>query len=182
MPHPRIIRPADAEPAETGAAIFGLTNLIWPPAAGEKRSLDAALAGWAGRGAVHVVVEEFPGAVRAHARIFPRTIITARGPLLIGALAGVCVHPDFRGRGWGADVARAALGCMAEFGAEIALFQTDVPQFYEKLGARRINNFLFDGTRQDGVRENPFWAAHAMIHPATCDWPAGDIDLGGAGF
>jgi predicted N-acetyltransferase YhbS len=69
----------------------------------------------------------------------------------VGALAAVCVHPDNRGRGWGAAVVRAAFDFLPEMGASIALFQTGVPRFYEKLSARQIANRFYDGSRTDSL-------------------------------
>lgn len=118
----------------------------------------------------------------AYARLFPRVITSLQGPLAVSALAAVCVHPDYRGRSWGAAVVRAAFDFLPEMATQIALFQTGVPQFYEKLGARRITNRFYDGTRADSLVRNPWWDDYVMIYPATFPFADGDIDLGGAGY
>ncbi len=172
-----IIRPQDSLPPEVGASIFDLANTTWPPAdAAQPPNLAETLARWKAQGSVHFVI----GApqVLAHAMIFRREIITTRGPLWVGALATVCVHLEHRGRGWGADVVRAAFGYLPELGVEVALFQTGVPQFYERLGGCLISNRFFNGDDPD----NPFWDACEMIYPAAFDWPEGAIDLNGAGY
>jgi predicted N-acetyltransferase YhbS len=110
--------------------------------------------------------------------MFRREIFTTRGPLIVGALAAVCVHPGFRGRGWGADVVRAAWKYLPDIGAEASLFQTGVPEFYEKLGARLIHNRFVDVSGPT----RPFWDKCAMVYPATFAWPDGDIDLNGPGY
>ena len=179
-----IIRPEVGLTPATAAAIFALINMVWPPAAGaEARDPSETLAGWNAQNSTHFVIGgSDANSVLAHAMLFRREIFTQSGPLYVGALAAVCVHPDSRGCGWGADVVRAAFDYLPELGVEVSLFQTGVQAFYEKLGARRIANRFFDGTRADGSKSNPFWDTCAMIYPASFAWPDGDIDLNGAGY
>ncbi len=118
------------------------------------------------------------GAVAAHALVFARTVFTVQGPLTVGALATVCVDPANRGQGWGADVVRAAFEYLPELGAPVALFQTGVPGFYEKLGARQVTNRFVNGDNPN----NPFWDICEMIYPASFDWSEGQIDLNGPGY
>jgi ribosomal protein S18 acetylase RimI-like enzyme len=161
-----------------GASIYALANAIWPPKSGNNApTLGQTLERWQQQQSTHFLIvsgEE----VFAHALIFPRTIFSVRGPLTIGALATVCVHPDYRGRGWGADVVRAVFAYLPYLGAEVALFQTGVPLFYEKLGARLVTNCFVNG---DNLK-NPFWDPYKMIYPATFDWPDEKIDLNGRGY
>ncbi len=178
-----IIRPEPGLSPEIAAAIFTLSNTVWPPEAGKAaRQLDTVLARWRGQSSTHFVIGEGENPVLAHALIFRREIFTQSGPLLVGALATVCVHPDYRGRGWGADVVRAAFDYLPELGVEVSLFQSGVQAFYEKLGGRRVANSFFDGTRADGLKANPFWDPCEMIYPASFAWPDGEIDLNGAGY
>lgn len=104
--------------------------------------------------------------------------IILQGRLAVGALAAVCVHPDHRGRGWGEAVVRAAFDFLPEIGVSVALFQTGVPHFYQKLGACVINNRFFNGENS----QNPFWDTCEMIYPASFAWPDGPIDLNGPGY
>jgi predicted N-acetyltransferase YhbS len=180
MPNVEIILSREIT-SEISAAIFELTTLVWPPATDAPVDVEAKLAEVQARNGAHFILRDGEK-VQAHALIFPRKIITTRGPLLVGALAAVCVHPAQRKRGYGADVVRAAFDYLPELGAEVSLYQTGVPGFYEKLGARVIDNFIFDGTRTDGAKENPFWDVYAMIYPANFDWPEGEIDLNGPGY
>lgn len=177
----QIFRPEDEIPLETAVAIVELTRQVWPPDEGTPPPDVAEIrARWKERGAFIVVRQD--NTVIAHAQIFRREIKIAQGILPAGALAGVCVHPEQRGHGYGAEVVRTAFKLLPEINSEVSLFQTGVPQFYQKLGARLIQNPLFDGTREDGKRENPFWEPNAMIYPATFHWPEGEIDLNGPGF
>ncbi len=171
------IRPQDRLSLVTGASIAALIHAVWPSAAQAKTpTLDETMNSWHAQGSAHFVLVD--DEVRAHTLLFRREIFTSRGPLLVGALAAVCVHPDYRGRGWGAAVVRAAFGFLPEMGVEVALFQTGVPKFYEKLGSHMVNNRFFNGTDSG----NPFWDSYVMIYPASCHWPDGPIDLNGAGY
>jgi predicted N-acetyltransferase YhbS len=174
----QIIRPRDDLSNVLGASIIELLHRVWPPAVGAAPSnLEATLEGWRMQESAHFVVAD-ENRVFAHAMMFGREVFTSRGPLRVGALAAVCVHPDFRGRGLGADVVRAAFDFLPELSVEASLFQTGVPQFYEKLGSRVVANRFFSGANP----ENPFWDACQMIYPASFDWPDGPIDLNGAGY
>lgn len=183
MPQVQIVRPTQVLPPEIAASIFALKSSIWPTS-----SLEESLTRWKSRHSTHcflvgdeTVADVDQGMVLAHALIFKRELLTSHGPLPVGALASVCVHPDYRGYGWGAEVVRAAFSVMPELGVEVTLFQTGVPDFYRKLGARLIPNRFFNG-QIPGDQNNPFWEPHLMIYPAAFPWPEGDIDLNGEGF
>ena len=182
MSRVQVIRPTEGLPPETGAKIYALANAIWPPEPGKSApSLDDTLAKWRAWEAAHFLIGgegDRSGDVLAHALIFRREILTPEGPLGVGALATVCVHPNCRGRGWGADVVRAAFDFLPELGVGVALFQTGVPSFYEKLGGRLVYNQFVNGDNLD----NPFWDAFEMIHPDAFAWPDGKIDLNGPGY
>lgn len=180
-PSIRLIRPQEGLPFDVGASIFELANSIWPPE-GEARSLLETLAEWKAQHSIHCVIQqENSGAVLAHSLIFKREIKTSQGILPVGALATVCVHPDYRGYGWGADIVSSAFRVMPELGAEVSLFQTGVPQFYEKLGGRLVDNRFYNGQTPEDPG-NPFWDVYTMIYPGTYPWPDGDIDLNGKGY
>jgi hypothetical protein len=87
----------------------------------------------------------------------------------------------------GLEIVTAAFKKLEEFQLDVCLFQTGVPGFYEKLGARTIanpiTNHRYPNQRQvNDADANPFWDESVMIYPATADWPSGVIDLGGAGY
>lgn len=126
----------------------------------------------------------------ATACTFAREIRTPRGLLTVQALAGVCSAPERRGDGLGVAITRAAFGEIDAGRFPLSLFQTNVPDFYAKLGARIVTN-PFINSRFDpadpaqigrGTREKPWWSTHAMIYPGTFDWPEGEIDLLGLGY
>lgn len=119
--------------------------------------------------------------VVAHARTFPRLIKWEGGEREILALAGVCVDPTRRGAGYGARVVRESFARIKEGEFNLSLFQTGVPEFYEKLGARRVENRFVNRQCKD-PEANPWWDEFVMIYPAQADWPECTIDLNGAGY
>ena len=68
-----------------------------------------------------------------HATFLPGVIATNRGTLSIMQFAGVCVCAKLRGRQIGRKVVEWAFEKVGQPGFDVALFQTDVPGFYEKL-------------------------------------------------
>jgi len=114
----------------------------------------------------------------AMARTFRRVVGDESGgrfPIL--ALAGVCTHPQHRGRGLGRAVVMAA---WLRLGTDlpVSFFQTGVPAFYERLGARLVQNRIYDSTGAPRL----FWDPYAMIYPADAVWPEAAIDLRGGGW
>ena len=172
--------PAHEMTPELGAAIIALTRFIWPPDVGAKPpGVEATLEKWRAEPTTHFVIAgEDSRTILAHAMLFRREIFTLSGALSVGALAAVCVNPDYRGRSWGVAVARAAFDFLPELGVEVSLFQTPVPHFYEKLGCRVVNNSFYNGNDP----ANPFWDACEMIYPAAFTWPRGEINMNGPGY
>lgn len=117
----------------------------------------------------------------AAALIFPRTIASQMGELEVMALAGVCTHPNHRGRGLGAQLIDAAFREVDDGHYRVSLFQTGVPDFYRRWGAATVTNEFWDSTRAD-PNENPWWDEHIMIYPGDFPWPEGKIDLRGGGY
>ena len=60
----------------------------------------------------------------------------------------------------------------------VSLFQTDVPDFYVKLGGRVIDNPVINSVSD----AKPQWSSHLMLYPANANWPTGTVDLLGAGW
>ncbi len=110
------------------------------------------------------------GSVVSVARTFTHTVLIidesgSSTPQRILALASVCSDPRHRGEGWGYLVTEAAL---ARTDAEklTALFQSGVPEFYERFGSRTIPNEVF--TSKPGA--TAFTDDVVMIHPGSADW------------
>lgn len=158
-----------------------LSGTVWKsdssPEQGVARYLEQARkeAGLAFPMMWHVVREG--DTVVAMACSFRRVIATSTGesfPIL--ALAGVCTHPDHRQRKLGSAVVQAAWSRLNRE-IPICFFQTGVPPFYEKMGARLVMNRIFDSRGTKG-----FWDPHAMIYPGDASWPVEAIDLLGPGW
>ncbi|MDQ8180062.1 hypothetical protein [Pelagicoccus sp. SDUM812005] len=128
----------------------------------------------------HVLEEE--GQLLAVARSFVRKIrFEATGASCsVLALAGVCSSPSLRGRGLGKAVVLDAFG---RLGRELdwCLFQTGVPEFYERLGACRVYNEFRDSVSGAG-EESPWWDAYVMVKSVGRNWPAGRVDLCGVAY
>lgn len=119
----------------------------------------------------------------AHAEIFARTIQTDNGPLEVMALASVCTPPECRGDGYGKSIVEEALKEVDSGRFKLSLFQTGVPEFYEKFGAARVSNQFINSRARD-PKVDPWWNPYQMIYPGTYlpEWPEGVIDLDGKGY
>ena len=168
--------------------IVELTNSIWPKTnKSESEIVDELLqkaklpeTPVASRSSRLVIWES--DRVVAHAQVFVRKIFFGSGEMGVLALAGVCTDPEVRGQGMGAAVVRRAFEKLAELDLGVCLFQTGVVPFYEKLGARKIDNQFVNRANVTDPTANPWWDKAVMIYPADADWPVGEIDLGGAGY
>jgi len=116
------------------------------------------------------------GLIIATSQIIPRRIQTTQGPLDVLGLARVKTHPDFRLRGFGRLVVRAAFDYVDNGAFAASLFQTAVPCFYEKLGCRRVDNTFVNRFGAD-PNERPWWDPNTMIYPVPHPWVEGRIDL-----
>ena len=119
----------------------------------------------------------------AHAAIINRTIGTEQGDLTVAGLAQVCTDPAWRGCGLGDRIVRAALAPVDEGAFLISLFQTTetVQPFYERLGARRVENHFYNSLEDDRP-DSPWTDSVQMIYPGSVDWPDGPVDLRGPGY
>ena len=120
--------------------------------------------------------------VIAHANIFAREVHTERGSIRLGALSAVCAHPDYRKQGLGARVVRAAFKLIDNGVFPVSLWMTTVPIFYEKLGARIVENTWANSQNTEDPTTDPWPAEQKMIYPASYAWPAGQIDLNGSAY
>ncbi|MEM0914970.1 MAG: GNAT family N-acetyltransferase [Planctomycetota bacterium] len=110
---------------------------------------------------------------------FTRRVIAESGPITVLALSSVATDPPHRGHGHGLAVVRDAFARLASPGPRVCLFQTGLARvFYEKLGARCVDNWFFDGTSA-APKANPWSDRYVMIYPAAAAWPTGPIDLNG---
>jgi GNAT superfamily N-acetyltransferase len=118
----------------------------------------------------------------AHALTFERPVITGAGEISVMALSGVCVFPSYQGKGLGAEIVCRTFGRIhgGEFG--VSLFQTTIPEFYEKLGATLVTNRFVNSRNKNHPDANPWHDEWVMMYPRNCPWPQGPIDLNGPGY
>ncbi len=162
--------------------ITTLTRLVWPPPAGEDLAVHRdryAAVNSSVFNEVFIIREG--GRVVAHTEVFARDVFTGGRTLRNLALAGVCVHPDYRGRNWGAAMVRQAFAYVDNGDFDCCLFQTRVPAFYDKLGARLVDN-AFVNSHSERPDERPWWDPYAMLYPAGFPLGAARVDLNGGGY
>ena len=105
------------------------------------------------------------------------------GPLEVMGLFDVSSDPAERGRGLGELVTRHALARMGVDAPTVCLFQTGgARSFYERLGARVINNRFTNPLNADAPDASPFTDEVVMLYPGDAPWPDGPIDLRGPGW
>jgi ribosomal protein S18 acetylase RimI-like enzyme len=93
-----------------------------------------------------------------HAFTFERPIASDSAEFSVMALSGVCVAPSYRRKGIGTDLARNALHRIDEGEFQVSLFQTQVPGFYQRLGAVVVGN-RFVNSRSHTPDASPWrWA------------------------
>jgi predicted N-acetyltransferase YhbS len=162
-------------------AIVALTNSIWPHPDKTEEELARVFTDGSRR---HWEVFTLWDRARlvAHAAIFPRRIRFEGGELEVMGLAGVCVQPVRRGQGLGERVVRAAFGQVDAGYYPVALYQTEVPAFYARLGAVTVDNPFWNSRSPSDPRARPWWDPHVMIYPTYPAWPRGPIDLNGPGY
>lgn len=128
-------------------------------------------------------VRDAAGRWLGNAAVLTRTLRTTRGPLRVRGLMDVATLPETRGQGLGVKLVRAAWAAVDDGQVAACLLKTSGARlFYEKLGARVIDNPLVDTTAEAGPDRRPFGESAAMIYPAGADWPEGEIDLRGPAF
>jgi len=111
------------------------------------------------------------------------TISTTAGEMTIAGLARVCSDPEYRGRGLGELITKAALHLVDSGAFACSLFQTspEVQPFYEKMGGCVVDNAIVNSLAED-PKASPFSDKVVMRYPSSAAWPEGEIDLLGPGY
>ena len=173
-------------------AVVSLLKSIWP---GEDKTLDEMIDAFfkatqrrqkehrsdQGAGPLRFVIWQDNQAI-AHANTFERTIVTAMGSMSVMALSGVCVALAHRGKGLGAAISRKAFERVDQGDFPVSLFQTPAPGFYEKMGARNVNNPFVNSRNTQDPDASPWHDVQVMIYPKQYRWPDGVVDLNGSGY
>lgn len=173
-------------------AIVTLTNSVWPK---EEFTLEQRIETMLEKVASperratsprRLVVWENEKAI-AHALVFHREIhfvdddSESLATQNVLALAGVCTDATRRGLGLGAMVVKEAFTHVDKT-APVCLFQTGVVEFYEKLGARVVNNKFINRLDENAPLDSPWWDSSVMVFPEKFRWPREIVDLNGAGY
>lgn len=167
--------------------IMNLINAIWPQAGKSSQELadrmyESIRAGNVKPGSIHYLIRDENETIIAHANAHGRDIKTIDGKITILAICGVCVIPDYRKFGLGAKLINAAFTRVDNGTFALSLFQTSVPGFYEKLGAKQVNNKFINSLNTDTPETNPWWDPNIMIYPASHPWNDEIVDLLGPGW
>jgi len=166
--------------AADDAELAALSRIAFPPEMLEgvvfPKSAPPWPVEWPAEKAARVFIVRHKGRIASSCCFLPRRIQTCAGPLDVLGLAGVKTLPEFRMRGYGAAVVRAAFQYVDNGAFCASLFQTRVPGFYEKLGCRRVGNAFTNrfGEEPSGM---PWWDPVRMVYPAARAWPEGSVDL-----
>jgi predicted N-acetyltransferase YhbS len=180
---PRTISDRDAE------AISQLRKRVWVNASADGFIADPYKSSWQeysgpeAQAPVIFVIRHGRETI-AMAKTLPR-VVQPRGQsaMQVMGLASVCTSPDWRGKGLGKAVVRAALARVDRSEFTWAVFQCPPSRqtFYERLGVRRVHN-RFHRTDEKGAGANPFWDECAMCYPDREDWPDVDIAVPSPGW
>lgn len=116
------------------------------------------------------------GALVAHIGVHEKKVELNGSTFRIGGICEVCVHPDYRGKGY----VRMMLNCIHEWLSEhgfcFAVLFGD-PLVYGSSGYVRVGNLVH------GDPEKGWTPAHAMVHEvSSTSWPTGNVRLPGPTF
>ncbi|MDQ8205329.1 GNAT family N-acetyltransferase [Pelagicoccus sp. SDUM812003] len=171
------------------AAVLELWQSVWPQKGATERSFEQRFAdrwsptpGERESEAFHLV--ELHGELAAVSRSFAREIAFLDGERRekVLALASVCSDPALRGKGYGRLVVEDAFARMREDGFRWCLFQTGVPDFYRKLGAKLVQNRFVNSFSSQDPEASPWWDAYVMVYGEVELWLEGRVDLRGPGY
>lgn len=182
----RVVVRSELLPVEAGS-LLALWERVWPDARGDvevdrvRYFLDEANEHERLGEMLHLVWDGsvLLGAAKSFLREVAFVDSGARVQAL--ALAGVCSDPDHRGHGFGRRVVRSVFERVGS-SADICLFQTGVPRFYECLGASKVENEFVNSLSKDDPLARPWWDEHVMIYGDIEKWQEGRVDLLGAGY
>ncbi len=135
--------------------------------------------------------------IEASSQIFERHIVALAKDRLVGygkifhrvcqdessvwnnmALASVCVHPDFQGQGVGRDIVAMAFKHVDAMLFDICLFQTSVPEFYQRFGCQIVKNPFYDPY---DPKKPVWWDKYVMAYPPNVKM-YGKITMPGGGY
>lgn len=163
--------------------IIKLLKLVWPPKDNNFNKVEDEVDNYIKsnkNSEVILIIEN--DILIAHAKTFLRKIFYNNNSLEVMALCGVCVSPNKRGEGLGKKLILKAFKKIDNSDYKVCLFQTGIPLFYKKLGAKIINNRFYNNKDKENSQKNPWRDNYIMIYPNNYKWPNEDIDLNGPGY
>lgn len=178
--HKLIMTEHSAIPYSDKISIVKLVRSIWPSKDGIVRREEDELGHFfADRPEERHIILKSDNKVDGYARIFFRKIMIGEQVYRNCALACVCINESQRRNGYGREIVRLAFELVDNKQYDCSVFQTAVPGFYEKLGAKIINNSCVNS--QDG-NSNPWWDKFVMIYPSSVETLDKIIDINGKGY
>lgn len=179
---PQLTTPASL----TRKQVMGVLELMaatWPPKEVNPKSVEEKVDDYYAKNDEKEVIIVMDGSkVIGYAAIFPREVNTPNGSLTVMALANVCVIADWQNKGLGKAIVKRAFEQLGQGKYWVSLFQTGVPEFYEKLGGKRVHNVFVNRKQSVDPLKNPWSDDHVMTYPEGFPWPEGEIDLNGPGY
>ncbi len=144
-------------------SIIMLIRNTWPPKEGPVITMEDDMKKFFGSkpDERHIIIKN-ENKIVGYAKTFTRDIQIGDKNIHNCALACVCVHEKFRKNGYGKLIVKKALSPVDGNQYECSLFQTAVPEFYEKIGAKRIFNKCVISKDNS---ENPWWDPYLIIYP-----------------
>jgi predicted N-acetyltransferase YhbS len=172
--HPREIEYPDQ------CSIVNLINETWPPSDNQIASINDDLQEFFNSEPEEIhVVAKIEKMVVGYAKTFVRKIRIDGKLVRNMALACVCVRKEFQKNGIGKKIVKKVFEPVDNEKFALSIFQTAVPQFYEKVGAKKIFNKCINSQNDN---ENPWWDPNIMIYPGTYKIDVTEIDLMGKGY
>lgn len=160
--------------------IVKLIKETWPPKEGKFETLEESLTWIFGSKPEekHIIIKN-DRQISGFAKRFLREIKIGEKRIRNMALACVCVKKNLRKNGLGKTIVEKAFEAIDNKEFDCSLFQTAVPEFYEKIGARRIINKCINSCKDN---ENPWWDPNIMIYPSNFETGEAVIDIMGNGY
>lgn len=161
-------------------SIIMLIRHTWPPKEGSVITMEDDKRKFFGSepDERHIIIKS-DNKIAGYAKTFTRGIQIGDKNIHNCALACVCVHENFRNNGFGKLIVQKALSVVDSNQYECSLFQTAVPEFYEKIGAKRILNKCIVS---ESNSENPWWDPYLIIYPKNFILEEEVIVLMGRGY
>lgn len=160
--------------------IVKLIRETWPPKEGEVVTLEGNLKNiFSSKPEERHIIIKIGGQISGFAKRFLREIKIGEKQIRNMALACVCVKKDLRKGGIGKTIVKKAFESVDNNEFDCSLFQTAVPEFYEKIGARKIMNRCINSYKNN---ENPWWDPNVIIYPGNFKIGEAVIDLMGNGY